>query len=139
MFSEGYAEHKGVDMGTIRVCAHCGGSFAGTLAVCPEDSTPLFAPEVVARIGMRLKDHEILGVIGEGGMGVVYRAQHVVLEKPVAIKVMHEQFAKQTESVEQSFLRPKRPVASPPQHHRRHGYRHDGGRAGLHGDGVPRG
>jgi serine/threonine protein kinase len=107
MFSDGYAEHKGVDMGTIRVCAHCGGSFAGTLAVCPEDSTPLFAPEVVARIGMRLKDHEILGVIGEGGMGVVYRAQHVVLEKPVAIKVMHEQFAKQTESVEQFVLEAK--------------------------------
>jgi serine/threonine protein kinase len=107
MFSEGYAEHKGVDMGTIRVCAHCGGSFAGTLAVCPEDRTPLFAPEVVARIGMRLKDHEILGVIGEGGMGVVYRAQHVVLEKPVAIKVMHEQFAKQTESVEQFVLEAK--------------------------------
>jgi serine/threonine protein kinase len=107
MFSKGYAEHKGVDMGTIRVCAHCGGSFAGTLAVCPEDSTPLFAPEVVARIGMRLKDHEILGVIGEGGMGVVYRAQHVVLEKPVAIKVMHEQFAKQTESVEQFVLEAK--------------------------------
>jgi serine/threonine protein kinase len=107
MFSEGYAEHKGVDMGTIRVCAQCGGSFAGTLAVCPEDRTPLFAPEVVARIGMRLKDHEILGVIGEGGMGVVYRAQHVVLEKPVAIKVMHEQFAKQTESVEQFVLEAK--------------------------------
>jgi serine/threonine-protein kinase len=94
-------------MGTNRVCAHCGGSFAGSLALCPEDSTPLFAPEIVARIGMRLKDYEIQGVIGEGGMGVVYRAQHVVLEKPVAIKVLHDRFAKQTESIEQFLLEAK--------------------------------
>ena len=94
-------------MGTIRICSQCGGSFAGTLALCPDDKTPLFAPEVVARIGMKLKDHELLGVIGEGGMGVVYRAQHVVLEKPVAIKVLHDRFAKQTESIEQFLLEAK--------------------------------
>ena len=106
-FGNGFAEYKIVDMGTIKMCCHCGGSFAGTLALCPEDGKPLFAPEVVARIGMRLKDHVIQGVIGEGGMGVVYRAQHVVLEKPVAIKVLHDRFAKQTESIERFILEAK--------------------------------
>ncbi|HEX7598320.1 MAG TPA: serine/threonine-protein kinase, partial [Polyangia bacterium] len=94
-------------MGTTRTCPRCGGSFSGTLDLCPTDRTPLFEPEVLARVGMLLKDHEIQGVIGEGGMGVVYRAQHVVLEKPVAIKVLHERFARQTEAVEQFILEAK--------------------------------
>ena len=94
-------------LGATRTCSLCGGSFSGSPDQCPEDHTPLYAPEIVARVGMRLKDHEIEGVIGEGGMGVVYRAKHVVLEKPVAIKVLHDRFAGQTEAVEQFIVEAK--------------------------------
>jgi serine/threonine protein kinase len=94
-------------MGTTRTCSTCGDRVAGTLDRCPKDGTALFSEEVMARVGMLLKDHEIQGVIGEGGMGVVYRARHVVIEKPVAIKVLYDRFARQKEMVEQFIVEAK--------------------------------
>jgi eukaryotic-like serine/threonine-protein kinase len=98
---------KSLLMGTSRTCSSCGDEIAGTAARCPKDGTALYSDEVMSRVGMRLKDHEIQGVIGEGGMGVVYRAQHVVIEKPVAIKVLHDGFARQKEMVEQFLVEAK--------------------------------
>ena len=94
-------------MGTTRTCSSCGDTFAETLDRCPMDGNALFSDEVMSRVGMLLKDHEIQSVIGEGGMGVVYRARHVVIEKPVAIKVLHDRFARQTEMVEQFIVEAK--------------------------------
>lgn len=34
--------------------------------------------------------YEIIDVIGEGGMGVVYKARHVLMKRVVAIKMLHE-------------------------------------------------
>src|SRR5450759_1771778 len=94
-------------MGTTRTCSTCGDQIAGTVDRCPKDGTALFSDEVMSRVGMRLKDYEIQGVVGEGGMGVVYRAQHVVIEKPVAIKVLHDSFARQKGMVEQFLVEAK--------------------------------
>lgn len=94
-------------MGTTRTCSSCGDSVSGKLDRCPKDGAPLFSDEVTSRVGMVLRDHKIQAVIGEGGMGVVYRAQHVVIEKPVAIKVLFDRFAKQKEMVEQFIIEAK--------------------------------
>ena len=40
----------------------------------------------------RLGDYQILRVIGTGGMGVVYEAEHESLKNRVALKVMHPRF-----------------------------------------------
>jgi serine/threonine protein kinase len=41
-------------------------------------------------IGRQLGNHRIVSLIGEGGMGVVYLAEHTVLGRSAAIKVLHE-------------------------------------------------
>lgn len=55
--------------------------------------------------------YRIDGLLAEGGMGVVYRGSHLVLEQPVAIKVVRSELASRPDAVER-FLREARTIAS---------------------------
>jgi serine/threonine protein kinase len=44
-------------------------------------------------IGHRINNYEVLHLIGEGGMGAVYVAQHVVIGRKAAIKVLRREFS----------------------------------------------
>ncbi|MFO7538237.1 MAG: protein kinase [Chloroflexota bacterium] len=48
-------------------------------------------------VGQQIEHYEIVEVIGGGGMGTVYRAYDINLARPVAIKIMHQQFANRPE------------------------------------------
>lgn len=57
---------------------------------------PSLPPGTPSQIG----PFQILGVLGEGGMGFVYKAKHSYLENIVAIKVIKEEFTSEQKIVE---------------------------------------
>lgn len=67
-------------------CPKCGLAVAATLDSCPVDGTP--TREIVIDADA-LERYKLLSPIGEGGMSVVYKAQHLLMDKFVAVKLLH--------------------------------------------------
>jgi serine/threonine-protein kinase len=59
----------------------------------PAQVDPLLGATIAGR-------YSVVKKLGEGGMGAVYLATHQVLEKQVALKVLHGEFARKTDLVE---------------------------------------
>lgn len=94
----------------MKNCPKCGCSYEGAEQFCPKDGSRLVSDSVMPPPPPEKKDpligqiiaerYKILDMIGEGGMGVVYMAEHVEIEKRVAVKVLRDDFSKRTEVVE---------------------------------------
>ncbi len=62
-------------------------------------------------IGKTLAHYEILAKIGQGGMGEVYRALDLILDREVALKILPTDMAGDTERIER-FKREAKAVAA---------------------------
>jgi eukaryotic-like serine/threonine-protein kinase len=97
----------------ITACPQCSLEYSAGEVFCPIDGARLAAkPEALSGASGRASDHDpligstlsgryrIIRKIGEGGMGIVYEAEHVLIEKRVGLKVLREDFSNRFDVVE---------------------------------------
>jgi eukaryotic-like serine/threonine-protein kinase len=72
------------------LCAACGNECCDHSRFCPNDQTLLVSMSTDNRLGIILAGrYEIIEVIKSGGMGTVYKAQQLLMNRIVAIKMLH--------------------------------------------------
>ena len=83
------------------VAAACG---SGTLAVGNMSDRGMAPTEMAEaprdpRVGTVVGErYRVLGHIGEGGMGAVFRAEHILMKKVVALKLLHSEMGQMEEA-----------------------------------------
>lgn len=97
----------------IANCPKCDGS--GQLNPQQESVYPFLEPAQERGEIARLGDYRILGLLGEGGMAIVFEAEDSKLHRKVALKVLRPE--KCTLEMRERFLREARLLASLPHNH----------------------
>ncbi len=95
-------------------CPRCGREFSHDVLVCPNDHTPLQADATIADVQLdpllgRVFEgkYRLDSQLGGGGMGTVYRATHLLIDRPVALKVLSQRFVGD-QTAQQRFRREAR-------------------------------
>ena len=92
----------------FRICESCHRAY-GTGSRCPSCQGGLSLVEPSFFVGKTFGKYRLEGVLGSGGMGVVYRVVHTVLNRPAALKLLAPQMA--DEQFVKRFLREARLLA----------------------------
>jgi eukaryotic-like serine/threonine-protein kinase len=88
----------------MKTCPTCKKQYADQSTICPDDSDML-ETDLGSLIGTTLDSkYKIEAILGQGGMGAVYRARHILLGDRVAIKVLRQHLCNDPE-YRRRFLR----------------------------------
>ncbi len=94
-----------------KICPVCKSEYGAGEVFCPNDGTRLGSGSQVSApakpaektdplLGAVIDErYRILRRIGEGGMGIVYEVEHVVIEKRLALKVLRDDYSSRPEVV----------------------------------------
>src|SRR5438094_5169771 len=95
-------------------CPRCGRRFPDNTHLCPDDFMPLRADDTLVDAPLdpllgRVFDgkYRLDERLGSGGMGTVYRATHLLIDRPVALKVLSQRFVGD-QTAQQRFRREAR-------------------------------
>lgn len=79
-------------------CSRCSKEFEGHTKLCPTDHIPLQVQD--ALIGQVLENrYKVLDYLGRGGMSTVYKVEHLILSKVLAMKFLQLQLVNSGQSV----------------------------------------
>jgi tRNA A-37 threonylcarbamoyl transferase component Bud32/predicted RNA-binding Zn-ribbon protein involved in translation (DUF1610 family) len=101
---------------TCRACGYEADPAAGAVNFCPGCGKDLRGRAAAASPGAPFVDrviadrYRLLALLGEGGMGAVYKAEHIRMGKTLALKILRGDFARERGAVER-FLAEARMVS----------------------------
>ena len=93
-----------------RACPHCGARHPSATTRCPATGLPIGGDPSLVGTTIAGRYH-LVRLLGDGGMGAVYKAADQVLRRFVAIKLLHPTVARNPSSVER-FQREARAAAA---------------------------
>ena len=85
-----------------KICTRCGAHYDASAAFCTRDGTPLGteSEEPDLYVGQTLLGQfRIEEKVGAGGMGTVYRARQIGVDRHVAIKILHPELVQNADAV----------------------------------------
>jgi serine/threonine protein kinase len=92
----------------VVVTVRPGDGLRADLMVIAKGRAQKAAQASVGLIGDVIGNYRIIEPLGEGGMGTVFRAEHVVLGRPYALKVLRSRVVEKDATAAQRFLREAR-------------------------------